>query len=180
MTDTARQHPATSFASAAVLRPLGIDDLAAVRFLHALSIKRLAVSHLSEDELTAFAAYVGSIEYTDRLAQHVKANRLMGAILMDDIIATGGWMPANDSGATARLSAIFVSPLYALHGIGRLVVKAVEAQAMRAGFKTFTARVPIGAVGFFERVGYDVASHGVWTLPNQQPLPVGFVRKVVA
>ena len=178
MTDTG-QPPETPFASAARLRALAIDDLATVRFLHTLAIRRLAVSHLSEEEMNAFVSYVGSIEYTDRLAAQTKAGRLVGAILLDEIVATAGWMPANDSGATARLSAVFVSPLFALHGLGRLVVGAVEAQAMQAGYKAFSIRAPIGAVGFFERLGYDVASHGVWTLPGQQPLPVGFLRKVV-
>ena len=180
MTDTARQPPATALASAAQLRLITIDELSTVRYLHDIAIRRLAASHLSEAELEAFCAYVNSIDYTNRLAEQVRAGRLIGATLMDDLVASAGWIPANDSGVTARMMAVFVSPLYALNGIGRLVVGAAEAEAQQAGFKILTIRAPIGSVGFFGRLDYEVASHGVWTLPGDQPMPVGFMRKAVA
>ena len=183
MTDRARHDPpvtpaGTSFASAALLRPITIDELSTVRHLHLMSARRLSASHLSEAELQAFCDHINSDPYTVRLIDQVRQGRLIAATLMDEIVATAGWIPANDSGATARMMAIFVAPLYALHGLGRLVVEAAEAQAAYAGFRVFTHRAPIGAVGFFTRLGYDTASHGVWMLPNDQPMPVGFMRKV--
>ena len=180
MTDPARQPSETSFADAAVLRAITIDELAGVRYLHDLAIRRLAVSHLTPDELAAFSAYVKSDRYTERLVEQVRNNRLLGAMLMGELVATSGWVPANDSGAVARLMAVFVHPLYVQTGLGRLVVTAAEVQAQRAGYKVFTIRAPIGAVGFFARLGYEVASHGVWTLPPSQAMPVGFMRKVAA
>lgn len=178
MTETARQKPEPAFAGAARLRPLTIDELSSVRYLHAVSIKRLAASHLSEAELVAFCAYVNSDAYTERLAEQVRNDRLIGAILMDELVATAAWSPANDSGGVARLMAVCVSPLYALNGLGRLVVAAAETEARKAGFQVFTTRAPIGAIEFFARLGYEVASHGVWTLPSGEPIPVGFMRKL--
>ena len=80
--------------------------------------------------------------------------------------------------SVARLVGVFISPLYARLGIGRRLVAAVEVQARRAGFTTFTIRAPLGASPFFERVGYEVASHGVWPITREVALPVAFLRKV--
>ena len=143
-----------------------------------MAIRRLAVSHLSEQELEAFCNYVNSDDYSERLAGLVRNGRLIGARLMDELVATAGWITANDSGSTARMMAVFVSPLYAFNGLGRVVLDAAEAQARQAGFKLFTIRAPIGAIGFFAKQGYEVASHGVWALPVDQSIPVGFMRKV--
>ena len=157
MTDRARHDPpvtpaGTSFASAALLRPITIDELSTVRHLHLMSARRLSASHLSEAELQAFCDHINSDPYTDRLIDQVRQGRLIAATLMDEIVATAGWIPANDSGATARMMAIFVAPLYALHGLGRLVVEAAEAQAAHAGFRVFTHRAPIGdEIAFPER-----------------------------
>ena len=179
MTETARQQHETVFAQAARLRPVTIDELASVRYLQIMAIRRLAVSHLAESELAAFCAYINSDPYSDRLADQVRTGRLLCATLMDEIVATAGWIPASDSGANARLMAVFVSPLYALQGLGKLVVGAAEAHAIKAGFRVFTIRAPIGSTAFFARLGYDVASHGVWTVQPDYPMPVGFMRKTV-
>lgn len=180
MSDPSPPRPEMALADAATLRPVSIDELSSVRHLHAGSVRQLAAGHLSEGELGAFAHYVRSERYADRLIEAVQNGRLVAAELMGSVVATAGWVAANDAGATVRLMAVFVSPLYAHKGLGRLVVDATEAEARRAGYSTFTVRAPIGSIGFFERLGYDVSSHGVWPLPPEQAVPVGFLRKVIA
>ncbi len=154
-----------------------IDEMSGIRHLHAASARRLAAGMLSEAEIAAFMQHVYSSAYSTRLSDVVVADRMVGARINGELIATAGWLPANDRGSTARLVGVFVSPLYARLGIGRRVVQAAEQQARRAGFSTFTIRAPLGSKDFFERLGYQAASHGVWPLTRDVALPVAFLRK---
>jgi GNAT superfamily N-acetyltransferase len=165
--------------AAAVLRPIGIDELADVRYLHELSVKRLAASHLSEGEVAAFIDYLRSADYTDRLAAIAAAGKLTGACLGGALAGTVGWQPANDGGDVARLVAVFVSPLYSGMGLARRLVLHGEAEASRAGFRTFAIRSPVGSAGFFIGLGYDIASSGAWPIGSGVSLPVSFMRKRV-
>lgn len=178
MTGTSISSAASTFHEAVELGKAVIDDMSSVRHLHASSAKKLAAGMLSESEIIGFAAYIYTEGYSARLAELVLAKRLTAARLGTDLLGTAGWTPANDSGAVARLIGVFVSPLYAQRGIGRRLVEAAEAQARQAGFTVFTMRAPLGASGFFERLGYGVASHGAWPLTREVSLPVAFLRKV--
>lgn len=180
MSGTSQQRPTPSLAQAATLRQVSVDELSSVRHLHVAAVRQLASGHLSETEIEALSTYLRSEQYTERLIEAVRNGRLIAADLMGTLAATAGWVAANDAGATARIMALCVSPLYAGIGLGRRVLEAAESDAMRAGFTTFTVRAPIGAVGFFERLGFTVTSHGVWPLPPNEAIPVGFLRKVAA
>lgn len=157
-----------------------IDQMSDLRHLHALSARRLAAGMLSDQEIEAFASHIYSDSYSLRLSEVVRARRLLAARLDGNLVATAGWTPANDAGAVARLVGVFVSPLYARQGIGRLLVEAVEVQAMQAGFAVCTVRAPLGAADFFAALGYEAASHGVWPLEREAALPVAFMRRVMA
>ena len=152
--------------------------MSSIRHLHASSARRLTAGMLSEAEIAAFALHIYSDAYSARMAEVVHAGRLTAARLHGELLGTAGWTPANDAGSVARLLGVFVSPLHARRGIGRLVVEAAERQARQAGFTVFTIRAPVGAAGFFELAGYEVSSSGVWTLTRDVPLPVVFLRKV--
>lgn len=156
-----------------------IDDMSALRHLHASSARRLAAGLLSETEIRALADHIYTEPYTARASDIVRAERMTAARIGYDLVGTAGWLPANDTGSTARLFGVFVSPLYACCGIGRLLVERVEKQAFRAGYNSFSVRCPLSASGFFERMGYDIASHGVWPMTRETAIPVAFHRKVI-
>jgi GNAT superfamily N-acetyltransferase len=166
--------------AASVLRPLGIDELADVRYLHELSVKRLAASHLSDREVAAFTGYLRSSEYSERMAPIAMAGMLTGAYVDSALAGTAGWQPANDGGDVARLLAVFVSPHYAGVGLAPRVVRHVEAEALKAGYRSFAIRTPVGSVGFFLSLGYDIASSGAWPIGPDVSLPVSFMRKAGA
>jgi|LNFM01.1.fsa_nt_gb GNAT superfamily N-acetyltransferase len=171
--------PALSSIDQAVeISTVPIDAMSALRHLHASSARRLAAGMLSDAEINAFVQHVYSSGYSTRLADVVVADRMVAARMNDELVGSAGWLPANDSGSTARLIGVFVSPLYARLGIGRRVVQTAEGHARRAGFSTFTIRAPLGSSDFFEHIGYHAASHGVWPLTRDVALPVAFLRKV--
>lgn len=178
MSGSTQQQSPTSLVQMAKVRAVVVDELSSVRHLHVAAVRQLAAAHLSEGEAEALAAYMRSELHTERLIEAVRNGRLLAVDLMGTLAATAGWLAATDASATARIFALAVSPLYARQGLARLVLAAAEADAQRAGFTTFTVRTPVGGIGFLERMRYSVTSHGVWPLPGNQAVPVGFLRKV--
>jgi GNAT superfamily N-acetyltransferase len=166
--------------STATLRLVEIDELSDVRYIHATAVKALASGQLSEPEIDAFVANVYSEPYTERLAEMVRARRLFGVTVEGKLTTTAGWTPANDSGATARLMAVFVAPMFAGVGLGRLATNAAEDDALQAGFGAAAVRTPVGTAGFFTQLGYEVSSYGVWTLRPKCTLQVAFMRRALS
>lgn len=171
--------PGPPLTTTAARRLVEIDELSDVRYIHASALKAMAAGQLSEPEVEAFVAHVYSEAYTATLAEMVRARRLFAITVDGQLTATAGWVPANDSGATARLMAVFVTPMFANVGLGRLAAHAAETDATQAGFAASTVRTPVGAVGFFQRIGYEVSSYGVWTLKPERTLPVAFMRRAL-
>lgn len=155
------------------IRPVGLDDWASVRYVHSTAFRLLAAGHFTPDECDAFAGFVRSQDYVDLLiAENVQAAWLDG-----ELVGTSGWTPADDNGALARITAVFVRPFFTRLGIGRRLVLDAEARARNAGFERFSARVTFNAVGFFEKLGYDITSYGIQPIAAEQGLPITYMRR---
>jgi GNAT superfamily N-acetyltransferase len=157
------------------IRPIGIDDHANVRYLHTKSMIAQSLDALSDAEVAGFVAFVNSPAYSDCLL----AEDVYGAFIDGQLIGTASWQANGDDGRTARISSVFVDPLFARLGIGRRLLAEVEARAIRSGFGQFGISATINAVPFFEKLGYREASRGVKPLGPGCSLPVAFLRKSV-
>lgn len=154
--------------------PIGLDDWAAVRHVHALAFERLAGPYLDTDEIVAFKARVATPEYTEDL----QSENLIGAWVEQELVGTAGWRPTDDAGTSARITSIFVHPMFARLGIGSHLLAEAERSALRAGFSALAARATPNAVSFFELNGYEVSSHGVSHIASENYVPIAFMRKL--
>ena len=155
------------------LRGAGLDDWSAVRELHASAFRALAGPTLDLSQVAAFVELIFAPDYTDALL----TQDLQTAWYEGHLVATAGWVAADDSGASARITAVYVSPMFQRLGIGRRIVGAAEARARAAGFRSFTARVFPPALPFFGALGYARSSQGALSVGTQNGIPVYFVRK---
>lgn len=155
------------------IRRVGLDDHSDVRHLHATSIRSQSGGALSDTELAAFLAFVGSPAYSDSLL----AQELHGAFVDGQLVGTASWYVNGDDGQTARIASVFVHPLFARLGIGGRLLAEVEDRACRSGFHQLGTSTTINAVAFFERYGYQEASRGVKAFGPDCWLPVAFLRK---
>jgi putative acetyltransferase len=161
-------------ADLAVIRRLGIDDFSTVRHVHATSFRSLAGPLISESELEAFTRQVYLPGYVDALM----ALETFVAEIEGKVVGTAAWSAGDDSGATARISSVFVDPVFTHCGIGRRLVREVEQRAAEAGYQRFSVRATANAVPFFQALGYEIASHGVSSLTAAEgALQVTFMRK---
>jgi putative acetyltransferase len=161
--------------SAIAIRRIGLDDHSDVRYLHIRSMAAQSLDALSESEIVAFAAFVRSPAYSDCLV----AGEVYGAFLQDQLVGTAAWNLNGDDGRTARISSVFVDPLFGRLGIGRRLLAEVEARAVQSGFGQLGISATSNAVPFFEKHGYREASRGVKALGPNCSLPVAFLRKSV-
>lgn len=173
MTPTARPVQHDRLNAVLEVRPLGLDDFANVRHLHATSLCAQTADVLSDTEVAAFTSLVYSPAYSDMLMQEA----VYGGWIEGDLVGTASWHASSDDGATARIASIYVR--HPRLGIGRRLMAEVEAHAYRGGFHHFTASATANAVPFFQRLGYQVASRGVRTLAPACALPVTFLRKLL-
>lgn len=157
------------------IRRVGIDDHSRVRYLHTKSMTAQSADSLTDAEANAFVAFVRSPAYSDCLM----AEDVYGAFVDGQLIGTASWHVTCDDGRLARISSVFVDPLFGRIGIGRRLLAEVEARACQSGFDQFGVSATVNAVPFFERLGYQVASRGVKTFGPDCALPVAFLRKSV-
>lgn len=163
----------SGMADALELRPVSVDELSTLRYIHASAFKSMANASYPDEEIAAFCSYI----YTSAYADLVLGENLFAGYLGGEMVATGGWTPADDNGVSARIRSIYVRPLFTGIGIGRRMTLEAEKQARRSGFRSFGARVTVNAIGFFEALGYEITSYGVHVLPGERGLPVCFMRK---
>jgi GNAT superfamily N-acetyltransferase len=154
-----------------LLQQLGVDDYAALRHLHATSLRAETIGVLSEAEVGAFARLVYSPAYTALLMKE----EVYGAWLDGELVGTASWQTNAANGLVARIGSIFVR--HPRHGIGNRLLTWVEARVQQSGFGRIAAGVTANAVPFFQRHGYSVASSGTRTLALGCALPVTFLRK---
>jgi putative acetyltransferase len=162
-------------ADLAVIRRAGIDDYSDVRYVHVAAFKAGTAPQLSDAEVKAFMEHVNSPDYADVLQRM----DLLVALVNGQLVGTAAWSAGDDSGSNARISAVFVDPMFVGCGIGRRLVREIEKRAADAGFARFTIRATVNAVPFFQGLGYEVASHGVGSISAADgSMPVTFLRKV--
>ena len=158
---------------AVAVRRVGLDDHAQVRYLHARAMRAQCGDALSDGELAAFLAFVGSPAFSD----HLRTEEVHGAFMDGQLIGTASWLANADDGETARIASVFVHPMFARLGLGGRVLGEVEGRASQSGFDHLGAAAIVSAVPFFERNGYVEASRGVKAFGPECWLPVAFLRK---
>jgi GNAT superfamily N-acetyltransferase len=84
---------------------------------------------LSDAEMASFLAFVGSAAYSDQL----RGEEMHGAFVDGQLVGTASWLVTGDDGETARITSVFVHPMFARLGIGARLLGEVEARACQAG-----------------------------------------------
>ncbi len=165
--------PGMDLLQSLTLRPVSIDDLSNVRYIHSGAFRLMAASCYSDEEIAAFSAYVYTVAY----GEVIQRENMLAGFLDNEMVATASWVHADDDSNSARIRSLYVRPLFFGLGISRFMAQAAESSARKSGLRNFGARVTLNAVGFFEAIGYEVTSHGVQLLPANQGMPVTFMRK---
>ena len=155
------------------IRPLGIDEMAAVRHLHTRAFEHHIGPILSSAEVETFTAHVHSPSYADRVFAHDP----VGAYLHGELVGTVGSQRTEDGDRALRITHLFVRPMFGRLGIGRALLTNVEQKAMKSGIFSIALQVTRNATEFFEKHGFQVTSFGIGSISGLGGLAVAFLRK---
>lgn len=156
-----------------LLRPLGIDEMAAVRYLHDRAFEHHVGPILSQTEVDAFSAHVHSPQYADRVFAHDP----VGAYLHGDLVGTVGSQRSEDGDRALRITQLFVRPMFGRLGIGGALLANVERKALKNGIFSVALQVTRNATEFFEKHDFEVTSYGIGSISGLGGLAVAFLRK---
>lgn len=171
------QSPISTPAGRFVITAPTIDELSTIRYVHAQSLRAAALRWAGDDEIAAFTDYIYSFDYGEAVATAIY-NHTLGSIRADGrLVATCGWSPISDEADAARVRWCHVLPMFANMGMGAALLAHAETAAEDYGHTTLVARASPNAVGFFERYGYNITSHGTRAMGAGHTLPVTFLRK---
>ncbi len=155
-------------------RRAAIDDYSTIRHVQSTAIRSLGETLLDASEVTAATKVIYSADYVSELS----GKNVHVAILNGDIVGTCAWEPSDDRGSAARLSALYVLPLFHGEGIGSRLVEVAALDAVNSGFSRMMATVPVSIVPLFTAIGFNTASFGTSrdVIPDTL-LQVAFLRK---
>jgi putative acetyltransferase len=151
-----------------IIRAASTNDLEAVARIHRDSILELCKTHYSPEQLADWTSALRPAAYVALLSSH----HMFVADASGELAGFGVLDPN-----TGLVNATYVSPRAVGRGIGRALLEAMEADAMKGGFGQTCLNATLNAVGFYERLGY--VSHGVDRnrLPSGVELPCVSMRK---
>ena len=155
------------------LRPATIDDISAIRYVHTAATRVCAAPHLGDADVEALAAVINREDYVHAVA----GSDLTAAWVGEELVGTVSWKPAGAARDVARLQMLFVWPLFAGAGIGRLLVAHAEAQVHEAGYRTVRVRTTTQQAPFFKRLGYVATAHSAVRTASGARLPIAYLRK---
>lgn len=80
----------------------------------------------------------------------------------------------------ARIRAMFVDPAHARRGLGRQILEASEADAARAGFRTFELMATLPGVPLYRACGYEEIERVAIELPDGMRLDCVKMRRALS
>jgi len=126
----------------------------AITQLHRAAIARVPTSYYDEPSRAAW--WRTPAKGIDEL---IAGGRYYVIMSGDHPLAGAGWQPADEPQA-ALLRAVFVDPAMAGQGLGAKCVSRVEVEVLKAGFTRLLVPAALNAVGFYQRLGYDLIGWG--------------------
>ena len=154
-----------------LIRPLRPAEMPALVALHAASFAALATAAYPPELVPAYTAMLNAPDY----APEVLASDLWVAEGAGTLLGSAGW--GSQDGEVARIRKVFVHPDAARQGLATRLVQAAEERARAAGHRRFVLRAYLGAVPFYESLGYVADRPGERPLGGGLSMPVLFMRK---
>lgn len=153
--------------------PMDLCHLPEIRALQIGAFRVASARCYDEPEARAYESYIANTGTAERLKTHDTELALVGG----QVVGTAGWAQSGDDGALARLTDLFVDPLFMHLGVGSALAERTERRAQLAGYVKVAVRAPLLLTGFFEGLGYDLTSYGSFSPKPGFELPIAFLKK---
>lgn len=166
-------------------------DEAAIQKLIEASVRALSVAHYSPAQIEASVTTAFSID-----TQLIDDGTYYVAEGADELLGCGGWSwrktlcggshhvqrdgaPLDPATDAAKIRAIFIDPRHARRGLGTLLLRKAEAEAIAAGFSRLEMGATLVGVPLYQREGYVAVEHMNIPLKDGITLPVVRMVKTI-
>ena len=171
-----RLRPSPPLLPGLTFEPMDLRRLPEIRAMQIGAFRVASARCYDEPEVRAYESYIANAGTADRLKSHDTELALVGG----QLVGTAGWAQSGDDGALARLTNLFVDPLFMHLGIGSALAERAERRAQLAGYAKVAVRAPLLLTAFFERLGYELSSYGSFSPKQGIELPIAFLKKPLA
>ena len=153
-----------------IVRQATQADLGDIAVVHRQSIRELCKAHYSAEQLDAWTAALQAGAYSKLLSTHEllvaeEDGELLGFCVLDS--------------REGFLNATYVSPTASRRGVGRSLVRAVEAVARTKGLSQLRLNATLNAITFYQNLGYARGDLAHNRLPTGVDLPCVTMRKAL-
>jgi len=166
------------------LRPAKFDDIPVLQQLIAQSVRGLSKGYYTPQQIESSIKYIFGVD-----TQLVADGTYYVAGATHTIAACGGWSkrqtlyggdqhkeaadllldPLTDA---ARIRAFFVHPDWARQGIGRMLIRLCEAEAIKNGFKQMELGATLPGEPLYAAMGYKSISKVIAPMPDGEQLEI--------
>lgn len=161
-----------------MIRKATLSDAAQIERVMRASMADLGASFYDQTQVASAVQYIAVAD-----PQLIEDQTYFVIEEDDRVIACGGWSsrtklfsgPSSQVGKAdrldpavdpARIRAMFVDPAHARRGLGRKILEASEADALRAGFRTFELMATLPGVPLYRACGYEEIERAAIELPD--------------
>ncbi len=152
------------------IRPATLADLDAIRVVHTAAIQATCASSYSPEQITAWLAHLTP----ERYRQSFDEGGQFVAVQDGTVVGFGKLHLAS-----ATVNAVYVAPMAQGFGVGRTLLQALEATAVKAGLHVLTLNATLNAESFYRAAGWLSDGPAEHSLPSGVPLPCVAMHKSV-
>lgn len=132
------------------LRPATEDDASRILEVIQTGISENVGGHYSSEQINGWAS-----GFSIERIQEVIADTYSLVVQLEDAIVGFGNLVERESGE-GEIDLLYVSPRQQRMGVGRLLIDALEQEAVRRRYLQITADVSLSARGLFLQMGYSI------------------------
>jgi GNAT superfamily N-acetyltransferase len=176
------------------IRPATIDDILRTRTMQMRAMSLTGAGYYSRGEIDSFLRSIGTLEEAVVAEGHV----LIAVDRDQQVIGSAGWSQLAPcyarftktgeivaTGSTpvpgvATVRSVFVAPEHSRRGIGRALMRAVEADAREWGIFLVRLTAMLSAERFYRALGYRGEARGHMRLPDGARLGCVRLEKLIA
>jgi len=177
-----------------IIRAATLDDILCTRTMQMRAMSLTAARYYSREEIDSFLRNIGTLEEAIVAEGHV----FIAVDREKQVIGSGGWsrlapcyarftkageivaVGSNPVPGVAAVRSLFVAPELERRGIGRAIMRAVEADAREWGMFLLRLTSLLSAERFYRTLGYAGEARGHMRLPDGARLGCVRLEKLIA
>lgn len=156
--------------TAFIIRRAVPGDAERMHQIHVDSIRKLCAADYTLKQIESWVRYRSVQDYR----QALEAGELNWvAVLPDEITAGYATFVHNE------LTALFVDPSYARHGVGKALIETIEQHARQQTLNELVLQATVTAKRFYQRLGYQPVADNTYVLPDGAAIECVRMNKVL-